>query len=206
MLERCVIYSKVTQTAKIISDDRLAAEVKRKLFETVLPRAVCNEYTTAPLGREDRAPEWCRVGGALLGGQHPHRPHATHSRSVVVQNRAGAAALGEQRVRTVAEQVEVEVLVGLLPAVPLHFDGDGLRRLAGGEGRRAGLSDLVSAGCSGSGDDQPGRVGRGSELRTHHADLAVAVLGKHAEIVQVVSVVLGYGTARDRENSRGVVV
>src|SRR5262249_45211046 len=59
------------------------------------------------------------------------------SRSVVVQNRANAAALGEQRVAAVAEQVEVEVLVGLLLAVAVDRDGDGLRRLPSGQ--RAGL-------------------------------------------------------------------
>lgn len=37
VLERCVIYSKVTQTAKSISDDRLAAEVKRKMFDAGVP-------------------------------------------------------------------------------------------------------------------------------------------------------------------------
>ena len=57
---------------------------------------------------------------------------------------ADAAVLGEyRRVGTVAEQVEVECLVILLLAVALDFDGDGLRRLAGGEGQRAGLGDVV---------------------------------------------------------------
>jgi hypothetical protein len=46
--------------------------------------------------------------------------------SIIVQNRANAAALGEQRVAAVAEQVEVERLVGLLLAVALDLDGDGL--------------------------------------------------------------------------------
>ena len=61
-----------------------------------------------------------------------------HWRSIVVQNRAEAAVLGEQRIAAVAEQVQVERLVGLLLAVALDFDGDGLRRLAGSEGQRAG--------------------------------------------------------------------
>ena len=50
--------------------------------------------------------------------------------SIVVQDRAEAAVLGEERIAAVAEQVEVERLVGLL-AVALDFDGDGLRCLAG---------------------------------------------------------------------------
>jgi hypothetical protein len=36
-LERCVIYSRATKTAKIISDDKLALEVKKKMFETGVP-------------------------------------------------------------------------------------------------------------------------------------------------------------------------
>src|SRR5262249_38220737 len=63
--------------------------------------------------------------------------------SIVVEDRAGAAVLGEQRVASEPEQVEVERLVGLLLAVALDFDGDGLRRLAGGEVQRAGLGDVV---------------------------------------------------------------
>src|SRR5687767_11272378 len=61
------------------------------------------------------------------GLPRPHRPPA----SIVVQDHAGAAVLGEQRVAAVAEQVEVERLVGLLLAVALDLDGDSLRRLAG---------------------------------------------------------------------------
>src|SRR5262245_60823488 len=64
-------------------------------------------------------------------------------RSIVVQDRAEAALLGEQRIAAVVEQVQVERLVGLLLAVALHLDGDGLRRLAGGEGQRPGLADVV---------------------------------------------------------------
>ena len=63
--------------------------------------------------------------------------------SIVVQDRAEAAVLGEQRVAAVAEQVPVERLVGLLLAVALDFDGDGLGRLAGGEGQRAGPGEVV---------------------------------------------------------------
>lgn len=35
-------------------------------------------------------------------------------------------------------------LIGLLLAVALDFDGNGLRCLAGGEGQRAGLGDVVA--------------------------------------------------------------
>ena len=63
--------------------------------------------------------------------------------SFVVQNRADAAILGEQRVAAEAEQVQVERLVALLVVVALYFDGDDLRRLAGGEGQRAGFGDVV---------------------------------------------------------------
>src|SRR2546425_1154833 len=54
--------------------------------------------------------------------------------SIVVQDRAEAAVLGEQRIAAVADEVEVECLVGLSLAVALDFDGNRLRRLAGGEG------------------------------------------------------------------------
>src|SRR5262249_43151146 len=69
---------------------------------------------------------------------------ASCSRSVVVvQDRAGAAVLGEQRIAAEPEQVEVERLVGLLLAVALDFDGDGLGGLAGGKRQRAGLGEVV---------------------------------------------------------------
>ncbi len=37
VLERCVIYSKITQTAKSISDDKLADEVKKRMFDAGVP-------------------------------------------------------------------------------------------------------------------------------------------------------------------------
>src|SRR5262249_1970946 len=64
--------------------------------------------------------------------------------SIVVQDRAGAAALGEQRLAAVAEQVEVEVLAGLRLAVALDLDRNCLRGLARGEGQRPGLGDVVA--------------------------------------------------------------
>src|SRR5262245_9166759 len=63
--------------------------------------------------------------------------------SIVVQDRADAAALGEQRIAAVAEQVNEERLIRFSLAVALDLDGDGLCRLAGGEGQRAGLGDVV---------------------------------------------------------------
>jgi hypothetical protein len=51
--------------------------------------------------------------------------------SIVVEERAEAALLGEQRI-AVVEQVQVERLVGLLLVVAFDFDGDRLRRLGGG--------------------------------------------------------------------------
>jgi len=62
-----------------------------------------------------------------------------YGRSIVVEDRADATILGEQRIAAVAEQVQVERFIGLLLAVAFDFDGDGLRRLAGVEGQRAGL-------------------------------------------------------------------
>src|SRR5262245_12983496 len=79
--------------------------------------------------------------GACLAVRTP--PSASRSRSVVVMDRTVAAVLGEQRVAAVAEQVEVERLVGLLLAVTLDFDGDGLPCLTRGEGQRAGMGDVV---------------------------------------------------------------
>jgi len=55
-------------------------------------------------------------------------------RSIVVQDGADAAILGEQRIAAVAEQVQVERLVGLLLAVAVDDNRDRLRRLAGVEG------------------------------------------------------------------------
>ena len=49
-------------------------------------------------------------------------------RSVIVQDRAQATLLGEQRIAAVAEQVLVESLVGLLLAVAINHIGDRLRR------------------------------------------------------------------------------
>src|SRR5258708_4454017 len=76
----------------------------------------------------------------------PLRPRKSRPgpRSIVVQNRADAAVLGEQRIAAITEQVEVERLIGLLLAAAFDFDRDRLRRLAGGEGQRTGLGDIVA--------------------------------------------------------------
>jgi hypothetical protein len=71
--------------------------------------------------------------------------------SIVVQDRADVAVLGEQGIAAQAELIEVERLIGLPLAVALDFDGDGLDRLDGGEGQRAGLGDVVFAERSISG-------------------------------------------------------
>src|SRR5438034_5709412 len=67
-----------------------------------------------------------------------------YGRLIVVQDRADTAALREQRIAAVAEQLQVERLVGLLLAVALDFDDDRLRRLTWGERQRAGLADVVA--------------------------------------------------------------
>src|SRR5947208_112390 len=60
-----------------------------------------------------------------LQGAEPHR-HSRQSRSIVVQDRADTAILGEQRIAAVAEQVQVERLVGLLLAVAVDGNRDRL--------------------------------------------------------------------------------
>jgi hypothetical protein len=59
-------------------------------------------------------------------------------RSIVVEHRAEAAALGQQRIAAVAEQVQVKRLAGLPFAVAFDFDRDRIRRLAGAGNGRAG--------------------------------------------------------------------
>src|SRR5262245_26182262 len=85
--------------------------------------------------------------GACLAVRTPTA--TSHARSVVVEDRAGATILGEQRVAAAAEQVQVEVLVGLLFAVAVDGDRDRLRRLTGEEGQRAGFGDVVVVGRRG---------------------------------------------------------
>src|SRR5262245_41487993 len=63
--------------------------------------------------------------------------------SIVIQDRADAAVLGEQRIAAEAEQVEVEGLAGFFLAVALNLDDDGLDRFSRGEGQCAGLGDVV---------------------------------------------------------------
>src|SRR5580765_2885595 len=70
--------------------------------------------------------------------------------SIVVEDRAEAAVPGEQRIAAEPEQIQVERLVGLLLAVAVDHDGDGLRRLAGGKGERAGPGNVVAVAGLGS--------------------------------------------------------
>src|SRR5262245_53007131 len=71
-------------------------------------------------------------------------------RSIVVEDRAEAALLDEQRIAAEVEQVQVEPLAGFPLVVALDLDGDGLRRFTGGEGQRAGLGGVVLAGLGGA--------------------------------------------------------
>src|SRR5207253_10235446 len=87
----------------------------------------------APLRRTSRLAEQPLNSIDKTSRPRGHRPLSSAIRSIVVQDRADAAVLGEQRVAAVAEQVQIEGLVGLLRVVTLDFDRDRLRRLAGGE-------------------------------------------------------------------------
>ena len=60
--------------------------------------------------------------------------------SIVVENRADAATLREQGVAAIAEQVQVECLVGLLLAVAVDNDGDRLGHGTGRESQSDGAS------------------------------------------------------------------
>src|SRR5262249_46245537 len=106
----------------------------------LLRDVVCNGMT-APSARRPSAGAVPGRWGACLAVRAP--PAASRSRSIVVEDRAEAAILREPRIAAVAEQVQVERLVGLLLAVAVDDDGDRLFRLAGGEGQRAGLGDVV---------------------------------------------------------------
>src|SRR5436309_1805320 len=84
--------------------------------------------------------------GGLLGGKDPAGRFSASERSVIIQNRAEAAVLGEQRIAAVAEQVDVEGLVRSRQAIAVDRYGDGLAGLAGGEGQRASRGPVVAAG------------------------------------------------------------
>src|SRR5262245_30107249 len=72
--------------------------------------------------------------------------------SIVVEDGAEAALLGEQGIAAEIGLVEIERLIGLLLAVARGINRDRLRRLSGFGGQRAGLGDLVRA--------RPGNVER----------------------------------------------
>jgi len=57
--------------------------------------------------------------------------------SIIAQDGADTAALGNERVAAVAEHVEVEVFVRFLLAVAFDFDRDGLGGLTGGKGEHS---------------------------------------------------------------------
>src|SRR5438309_1435745 len=101
-------------------------------------RGLTARFDSSPARRRGLGP----VGG-WPGGEVPLAAPSS-LRSIVVPDRAEAALLGEQRIAAVAEQVQVERLVGLLLAVALHHDRDGLAGLACGEGQRAGPRDVVA--------------------------------------------------------------
>src|SRR5262249_23531076 len=75
----------------------------------------------------------------------------------------------------VAEQVEGERLVGLLLAVALDCDGDGLGSLAWGEGLRAGLGEVVLAGRSRAGRRAAGPCGENHAL--YQSPMRLSVTG-----------------------------
>src|SRR3990170_993074 len=74
-----------------------------------------------PSGQSNQASRRRRAGEACAA-RHAASPDARRSRLIVVQNRAEAAVLGEQRIAAVAEEVQVERLVGLLLTVAFDFD------------------------------------------------------------------------------------
>jgi len=61
---------------------------------------------------------------------------------------AAPVRLPPRRAGSVAEQVEPERLVGRLLAIAIGFDGDGLGRLARGEGQDGGPGEVVLAGLA----------------------------------------------------------
>ena len=94
-----------------------------------------------------------------LADGHRNPRAARRCTSIIVQERTEAAILGEQRVAAIAEQVQVEGLVRLLLAVAVHDDRDSLRGLAGGEGQRAGLGDIVAVARLGGAGPVTGLLG-----------------------------------------------
>src|SRR5262245_22187138 len=86
---------------------------------------------------------WTWMGTPPAEHQLEPRPVCRLVTSVVVEDGSGAAALREQGVAAVAEEVEEEVFVGLPLAIALDLDRDRLGRLSGRERQRAGLADVV---------------------------------------------------------------
>src|SRR5262245_61700397 len=98
-------------------------------------------------------------------------------RSIIVEDRADAAALGELGIAAQPEQVHVKHLIAPYVTVTNHRDGDRLRRLAWLEGQRAGLGDVVLV------------AGRGGAVHG-------VVRQRHG--------LIGGGRERDREGEQGL--
>ena len=114
------------------------------------------------------------VGVARAGLRATLRSETMPYLSIIVQDRAEAAVLGEQRIAAEVEQVQVDGLVGLLFAVGLDHDRDGFRGLTGGEGDGAGLGDVVVVARRG------GAVRGATALREE--TIHIACLASHSAI------------------------
>src|SRR5262249_48958723 len=105
------------RTPKQIGGSALRAEEGRPKQDTESPAPGCLTWMGTPPAEHQLNPRAvCRL-----------------ATSIIVEDGGEATALREQGVAAVPEQVEVERLVGLPLAVALDLDGDGCRRLAGGE-------------------------------------------------------------------------
>ena len=124
----------------------------------------------------------------------PYLRSRSAARSIVVENRPNAPILLEQRITAIAKQVQVERLISLLLAVPLDFDRDGLRRLAGGEGQRAGPGDVVAAPTP-----RRGRAVHGAERQRHGLIVGGRERDREREHGRLVLLALGPGRVADAD-------
>ena len=91
-------------------------------------------------------------------------------RAVVVGDRAGADAIGQRGARRIGEH-NGKALVGLDDGVADRRDLDALRRLAGREGERPRLGDIVAAGLGGAvGGGEVHRNRRGRRRRQRYRE------------------------------------
>ena len=65
------------------------------------------------------------------------------SGSIIIQNRPRSPTVEEHRIRRQIAQIDEEVLVGLLLAVAVHDDRNGLGHFARSESEHASLGDVV---------------------------------------------------------------